>query len=138
MKSYPFRGILNFSPILIIVQNLIETFFYVQQKHTKGDTLSDKTGFVGFTSWLTYENVSEITNNIHFSNKDIRVREKKQYNKIETNIPRKGIARPKSQFPHSCVCERFIYSHGRSASSDAGNMWTDTGNIFINRSHTCI
>jgi hypothetical protein len=26
-------------------------------------------------------------------------------------ISRKGTARPLSQFPHSCVCERFIYSH---------------------------
>ncbi len=26
-------------------------------------------------------------------------------------IPFRGIARPQSQFPHSCVCERFIYSH---------------------------
>ncbi len=25
-------------------------------------------------------------------------------------IPRKGIARPQSQFLHTCVCERFIYS----------------------------
>ncbi len=25
-------------------------------------------------------------------------------------IPRKGIAWPQSQFPHSCVCERFMYS----------------------------
>jgi hypothetical protein len=32
---------------------------------------------------------------------------KNQYQKFETNIPRKGIARPQSQFPHSCVCERF-------------------------------
>ncbi len=29
-------------------------------------------------------------------------------------IPRKGIARPKSQFPHSCVFERFIYSQDQS------------------------
>jgi hypothetical protein len=29
-------------------------------------------------------------------------------------ISRKGIARPKSQFPHSCVCERFIYSQDQS------------------------
>jgi hypothetical protein len=43
-----------------------------------------------------------------------------QYRKFETNIPRKGIARPQSQFPHSCVCERFIYSHDRSAYSAAG------------------
>ncbi len=26
-----------------------------------------------------------------------------------------GIARPQSQFPHSCVCERIIYSQDRSA-----------------------
>jgi hypothetical protein len=35
-----------------------------------------------------------------------------------------GIVRPQSQFPHSCVCERFIYSHDRSAYSAAGNMWS--------------
>jgi hypothetical protein len=29
-------------------------------------------------------------------------------------IPRKGIARPQSQFRNSCVCERFIYSQDRS------------------------
>ncbi len=51
--------------------------------------------------------------------------QKTQNRKFETNIPRKGIARPQSQFPHSCVCERFIYS----ANSAAGNMWTDPGNI---------
>ncbi len=28
---------------------------------------------------------------------------------FELCIPRKGIARPESQFPHSCVCERSIY-----------------------------
>jgi hypothetical protein len=29
-------------------------------------------------------------------------------------FPEKGIALPQSQFPHSCVCERFIYSQDRS------------------------
>jgi hypothetical protein len=33
--------------------------------------------------------------------------EKKQYQKFETNIPRKGIAQPQSHFPHSRVCETF-------------------------------
>ncbi len=37
-------------------------------------------------------------------------------------IPSLGIARPQSQFSHSCVCERFMYSHDRSAYSAAGNM----------------
>jgi hypothetical protein len=36
---------------------------------------------------------------------------KNQYRKFETNVPTKGIARPQSQFPHSCVCERFIHYH---------------------------
>ncbi len=53
---------------------------------------------------------------------------KNQYRKFETNISRKGIARPQSQFPHSCVFERFIYSHDGSTYSAAGNMWTDPGN----------
>jgi hypothetical protein len=41
---------------------------------------------------------------------------------LKPNNPRKGIARPQSQFPHSCVCERFIYSNsnGPSAYSAAG------------------
>ncbi len=37
--------------------------------------------------------------------------------KFETNIPRKGISGPQSQFPHSCVCQRIIYSHDGSAFS---------------------
>ncbi len=36
---------------------------------------------------------------------------KKKCRKFEANIPRKGISGPKSQFPHSCLCERIIYSH---------------------------
>jgi hypothetical protein len=45
---------------------------------------------------------------------------KTQYRKFEINIPRKGIPRPKAQIPHSYVCERFIYSHDRSAYVAAG------------------
>ncbi len=45
---------------------------------------------------------------------------KTQYRKFETNISRKGITRPQSQYPHPCVCERFMYSHDRSAYSAAG------------------
>ncbi len=44
---------------------------------------------------------------------------KTQYRKFETNIPRKGIVRPQSQFPHSCVCERFMYSYDGSAYNSA-------------------
>ncbi len=60
---------------------------------------------------------------------------KNQYRKLETNHPRKGIARPQSQFPHSCVCERFIFSYNRSAYSAAGNMWTNLGNIYRSQTH---
>jgi hypothetical protein len=58
-----------------------------------------------------------------------------QYRKFETNIPRKGIVRPQSQFPHSCVCERFIYSHDQSAYSAAGK-YVDRSWDYINRSQT--
>ncbi len=54
---------------------------------------------------------------------------KTKWRKFETNIPRKGISGPQSQFPHSCVCERIIYSHDGSAFSAGENMWTDPGNI---------
>jgi hypothetical protein len=56
---------------------------------------------------------------------------KTQYRKFETNIPRKGIARPQSQFPHSRVCEGFIYSHNRSTCSAVDRSWE-----YINRSQT--
>ncbi len=63
---------------------------------------------------------------------------KNQYWKFETNIPRKGIARPQSRFPHLCVCERLLYSHHRSAYSATGNMWTivERSWAYINRSQT--
>ncbi len=34
-----------------------------------------------------------------------------------------------SRFPHSCVCERIIYSHDGPAYFAAGNMWTNPGTI---------
>jgi hypothetical protein len=53
---------------------------------------------------------------------------KTQYRKVETNIPRKGIAWPQSQFPHLCVSERFIYmySHDWSAYSAAAKYVGNT------------
>ncbi len=50
-------------------------------------------------------------------------------------IPRKGIARPQSQFPHSCVCER---STDRSTYFPAAEQ-TDQLWEYINRSqkHVC-
>jgi hypothetical protein len=45
---------------------------------------------------------------------------KTQFLKFEKNIPKKGTAQPESQSLHSCFCEQFIYSHGRSAYSAAG------------------
>jgi hypothetical protein len=60
---------------------------------------------------------------------------KTQYQKFETNIPRKGIAQPQSQLPHSCVCERFIYSHDQSAYSATGK-YVDRYREYINPSQT--
>ncbi len=63
---------------------------------------------------------------------------KTQYRKFKTNIPRKGIAQPQSQFPHSCVCERFIYFHDWSTYSAAGK-YVDWSWEYINRwqTHDC-
>ncbi len=54
-------------------------------------------------------------------------------------IPRKGTARPQSQFPHSCVCEQFIYSHDRSTYFHAAE-YADRSWEFINRTqkHECM
>ncbi len=60
---------------------------------------------------------------------------KTQYRKFETNIPRKEIERPQSQFPHSYVCERFIYSHHSLPILLQENMWTDPGSIKIAPGH---
>jgi hypothetical protein len=60
---------------------------------------------------------------------------KTQYRKFETKIPRKGIAWPLSQCPHSCVCEPFINSQDRSAYSVAGK-YVDWSWEYINGSQT--
>ncbi len=36
------------------------------------------------------------------------------YQKFETNIPRNETAQARSEFPHSCICERFIFIFPRS------------------------
>ncbi len=56
--------------------------------------------------------------------------------KLETNIPRKGISVSQSQSPHSCFCERIIYSHDGSAFTAGGNMYVDRSWESINRSQT--
>jgi hypothetical protein len=53
-------------------------------------------------------------------------------------IPSKGTARPLSQFLHSCVCERFKYSHHRSINFPAAE-YADQSWEYINRKqkHEC-
>ncbi len=62
---------------------------------------------------------------------------KTKYRNFETNIPRNGISGPQSQFPHSCVCERFIYSHDRSPYSAGGNMYRSWDYINRSQTHEC-
>jgi hypothetical protein len=50
-----------------------------------------------------------------------------KYRKLETNIPRNGIARPQSQFPHSPIY-KFPCRIGLSILLQE-KMWTDPGNI---------
>ncbi len=61
---------------------------------------------------------------------------KKQYRKFETNISRKEIARPHPQFPHSCVCERFIYVFPRSVCLFCCKKICGPILGYINRSYT--
>ncbi len=49
---------------------------------------------------------------------------------FETNIPRNETARPRSQFLHSWICERFIYYHDRSAYIAVLRLRTDRGIIY--------
>jgi hypothetical protein len=44
------------------------------------------------------------------------------YRKSNWFIPRNETARPRSQFLHSCICERFMYSHDWSAYLAAANI----------------
>ncbi len=46
-------------------------------------------------------------------------------------VPRKGIARPRSQFPHSSVCEPSIYSHIGPPISPQQNRQTNRGYIHV-------
>jgi hypothetical protein len=50
-------------------------------------------------------------------------------------IPFLGIARPQPQFPHSCVCERFIYSQDRSTYFLQQKMQAHHGNILFAHRH---
>ncbi len=60
------------------------------------------------------------------------------YRKSNLCILRKGIAQPQSQFLHSCVCERIIYSQNRStyiaAASQTDRSWK---NINLSQIFKC-
>ncbi len=53
-------------------------------------------------------------------------------------IPLLEIARPQSQFPHSCVCERIIYSQDWSTYFLQQNRQTDLGNIYISHRYMSV
>jgi hypothetical protein len=50
-------------------------------------------------------------------------------------IPFLGIARPQPQFPHSCVCERFIYSQDRFTYFLQQKRQLHSGNIYFVHRH---
>ncbi len=56
--------------------------------------------------------------------------------KFETNISRKGITGPQSQFPHSCVCERIIYYHDFWVCLFFWRKYVDRSWEYVNRSQT--
>ncbi len=55
--------------------------------------------------------------------------------KIQSNIPRKGIAPASVPIPHSCICEWFTYSYDRPAYSAAGKYVDRYWNIQITHRH---
>ncbi len=61
---------------------------------------------------------------------------KNQFRKSENNIPRKGIAQPQSQFPHSYVCEQCICSHNQSECLFCFRKYVDLSWECIIRSQT--
>ncbi len=70
-----------------------------------------------------------LTCNILYHMGDSDHTEKTKYRNFKTNIPRKEISGPQSQFPHSFVREWFTYSYDQSAYSAGGNMQTYPGTI---------
>jgi hypothetical protein len=61
-----------------------------------------------------------------------------QRHNTETNIPRKGIARPQSQFHiHVSVSDLYIPTIGLPILLQK-NMWTDPGNIKISDRHMIV
>ncbi len=59
-----------------------------------------------------------------------------QQRKSHLCIPRKWVAQPQSQFPHSCVWERFIYSQDQSTYFPAAEYKADRSWEYANRSQT--
>jgi hypothetical protein len=60
--------------------------------------------------------------------RDIRNCDTALQRKSHLCIPVLGTARPQSQFQHSCVCERFMYSQNRSTYILEQNRQIDCGN----------
>ncbi len=46
-------------------------------------------------------------------------------------IPRNKTTRQRSQFPHSCFCERFIYSHDRSTYVEIGEIGNEAAQFHF-------
>ncbi len=53
-------------------------------------------------------------------------------------IPPLGIARPQSQFPHSCFCERFIYSAGSVRIFSCSRIGRSMVGIYKSLTDTCM
>ncbi len=90
--------------------------------------------------WIYYfQNVEDVKSD----GSKVDARKNRQSQSIYQDRPRSShyketitkIARTQSQFPHSSVCERFIYSHNRAAYSSPGK-YVDRSWEYINHSQT--
>ncbi len=117
--------------MFLVTRSIFRTVCSIEEWRNGADTNRHNPMIIGHHYWRTRK--SNITHpnkrmyNVHTANA--------MYGKFEITIPRNETSRPRSQFPHSCICERFIYSYDRSTNAIQQNRRTDRGNLHINRSH---
>ncbi len=131
----------HFSTIFVLFRSGDTSFIFPGSLYSHTDptvypTASSPSYFLGQLSfWL---NLGWMSNACYTPNPGRNAREeqciaKTLYRKFETKNTRNKTARLRSQFLHSWICERFIYSQDQSACVATAN-WVDRSLGNVNRS----